>query len=528
MKSIAIIGSGIVGTTLAYHLVRAGHRVHVFENGPEIPYPHTPQFENEVLYANRFSAAARAIPSPLPDGIRGMSQSGDYPGSIDEERSMCVGGQATRWWGITPRLVPASFHPRTLHGYGDDWPITYDELEPYYCLAEGYLAISGSADDNPFAAPRSKPYLLPPFELSYKDRELSAKLKERGLVMHTTPQARARHAHEGRPGCQNFGKCNTCPTGARYSPNYHIGLALGTGLLTLHTGTLVRRIVLQGNRARAILYHPNHGAAAKEHPADIVIVAAGAIESARLLLLSKGPGNHRDGMGNASGLVGRNLGFHHVWRGHMHFKENMMAGRIGPPTMLSHQFIDPPGMREHGGVTVELFDSLSGLHADSVAAQNWRSGADIVAALQPALHCRGLTFNGETKPSPNKYTALSDRKDRFGDPFMHVHYELDEFDHETYGYSQLLSQRFAEAVGAERVQVDPITQYWSAHHHLGTCRMGSSVRDSVVDSYGAVHDAQGVYVCGGSTFVTATSLQPTLTMVALAIRSAERIRKALV
>ena len=527
MKSIAIIGSGIVGTTLAYHFVQAGHAVHLFEAGPETPYPHVPQYEMEVLYSNGFSPPSESIPPKLPEGVRGLSQSGDYHSNIDEERSLCVGGQATRWFGISPRLTPESFRPKTLHGYGDDWPITYGEIEPYYCRAEDYLGVSGSAVDNPFAPPRSKGFPLPPFALGHVDRILAAKLREGGLYVHTTPQARVRTDYDGRPACENFGVCGTCPIGARYSPNHHLQFALQTDLLTLHTRAVVRRIVMQGNRARAILYNPDYGATSIEHPADLIIVAAGGIESARLLLLSRGSGIHRDGIGNASGQLGRNLGFHHVWWGGLVFKEKMMPGRAGPPTMLSQQFANPPGKRNYGGMTVELFDNVDQGLADSVARKQWRNGMRITDALRPGLNRRSLTFNAESIPGPRKYMDLSGPKDRFGDPFAHVCYELDDFDEETYAAARTLAKRFASALDAEADNIARFNQFWSAHHHLGTCRMGDNMRNSVVDSYGMVHDTQGLYVCGGSTFVTASSLQPTLTMVALAIRTADKIMKDL-
>jgi choline dehydrogenase-like flavoprotein len=527
MKSIAIIGSGIVGTTLAYQFVKAGHAVHLFEAGPETPYPHAPQYEREVLYSSPFSASSDRGPSGLPDGVRGLSQSGDYGQSVDEERSICVGGQATRWFGITPRLTPESFRPKTLHGYGDDWPITYHELEPYYCRAEDHLGISGSAADNPFAPPRSKDYPLPPFELGYTDLILAAKLREEGLYIHTTPQARARADYDGRPACENFGVCGTCPIGARYSPNHHLELAGETELLTLHTRAPVRRIIMQGHRARAILYNPDYGPTSVEHPADLIIVAAGGLESARLLLLSGGSGLYPDGIGNASGQLGRNLAFHHVWWGSMILKHKMMPGRAGPPTALSHQFANPPGRRNYGGMTAELFDGYDQSLIEAVGRKRWRSGGDIVEALRPGLNRRNLTFNAETVPGPGKYIDLSGPKDRFGDPFAHLRYELDAFDEETYAMAQTLSKRFAGALDAEAVHLASFKQFWSAHHHLGTCRMGDAARTSVVDSYGMVHETQGLYVCGGSTFVTPAAFQPTLTMVALALRSADKLLEEL-
>ncbi|HWH80822.1 MAG TPA: GMC family oxidoreductase [Burkholderiaceae bacterium] len=492
-----------------------------------MPYPHTPQYEHEVLFSNRFRDLSPFDPARLPGDIKGMSQSGVYTGVVNDERMMCVGGQATRWAGITPRFRPESFRPKSLHGYGQDWPVTYDELEPYYGAAEQYLSISGSASDNPFAAPRSQDFPLPPFDLSYQDRHLAERLKRAGIVTHTTPQARTRHAHDGRPGCQNFGVCETCPLGARYSPNHHLSRAAAGGLLTLHTHALVRRIVVERDRARALVYHPNHGAAAVEHPADIIIVAAGGLESARLLLLSKAGGIHRHGIGNESGQVGRNLGFHHIWWGHMEFKEKTMPGRAGPPTLLSHQFVEPPGLRHHGGVSVELFDSYNRGRTGPLEKRDWRSAADILEAMRPVLNCRSITFNAEVRPSPVKYVELGGESDRFGDPFLHLHYELDDFDHQTYAFAGDIGKRFAGALAAESLDIVPIEQFWSAHHHLGTCRMGTDRRDSVVDSYGAVHETGGLYVCGGGTFVTPTALQPTLTMVALAIRTADCIRKTM-
>lgn len=523
MKRIAIVGSGITATALAYHIVKAGHAVDMFEAGAETPYPHTPQFEREKLYANAFSPPSPPIPPEPPEGVQGLSQSGDYGEDFNRERFICVGGQGTRWFGITPRFVPQTFKPKSLNGYADDWPITYDDIEPYYCRAEAYLGISGDAGDNPFAPWRSQGFPLPPFELTANDQIIAARLREKGLYVHTTPQARVRHFYDGRPGCQNYAACETCPIGARYSPNHHLEIALKTGLLTLHTRAPVRRIVMQGNRARALVYNPDYGTKEVEHPADLIIVAAGGIESARLLLLSADTGAYRNGLGNASGQVGRNFTIHHVFWGRLLFNEKWMPGRAGPPTALSHQFAHPEGQRNYGGITVELFDSLIDAVLRTVAEKQWQSGADMVEAMRPSLTQRNMNFNVETIPSPEKFVDLSGPKDRFGDPFAHVTYKFDAFDHETYGVAKDLSKRFGEALGAEDIKLTRMKDFWSAHHHLGTCRMGHSVHDSVVDSFGQVHDTEGLYVCGGSTFVTATSLQPTLTMTTLAIRTADKI-----
>ena len=526
MKRVAIVGAGITGTTLAWHLVKAGCQVDIFENGPEVPYPHAPQFEAEVLYANQYAPPTPSFPPPLPPDIKNISQAGDYGGDLQQERIMCVGGQATRWFAMTPRIGTEHFRSFSLYGFGRDWPISYEDLEPYYSRAEAHIGVSGQSD-NPFAPRRASPFPLPAFALSYQDRIFAEKLKARGIVTHTTPQARAREDYDGRPGCQNFGECERCPVGARYSPNHHLEMLRDSKLFALHANCLVRRIIVEKGRAIGIAYHPDHGARQIAHHADVVIVAAGAIETARLLLLSKGPGIHSDGLGNASGQVGRNFGMHHVWWNELSFAKPVMPGRAGPPTLLSHQFTLPEKDGGGGGMTVEMFDGVPQGTVLAAGRRQYVSGKASLEALRPFISKRALTVNAETIPSDDKYVALGDKRDRFGDPFAAVTYKLNDFDRATYQRAQRLAGRFGAALGAESLSPGPIEQFWSAHHHLGTCRMGDSLHDSVTDSFGALHETSGVYICGGAAFPTVTPLQPTLTMVALAIRSADRIAEQL-
>ena len=137
-------------------------------------------------------------------------------------------------------------------------------------------------------------------------------------------------------------------------------------------------------------------------------------------------------------------------------------------------------------------------------------------------------MNAETIPGPDKFVDLSGPKDRFGDSFAAITYRLNDFDRETHARINVIAENIAHALGAEDVRMPPVEQFWSGHHHLGTCKMGEGIRDSVVDSFGAVHETAGLYVCGGAAFPTVTPLQPTLTMVALAIRSAHRIAEELI
>jgi len=222
IKSVAIVGSGVAAAAITHLLVKKGYRVTIFEKGLEYPYPHATQFQELIhnLYSNPVYE--------LPTDLNTVTVSGAYTGLFDDERAMVVGGSATHWGAITLRMHPQDFQTRTLFQYGNDWPISYNDIEPYYCRAEALLGVSGTDVDNPYAPRRSKPFPLPPFPLGHADRLFAAKLREKGIVLHTTPQARTRLPYDGRPACANFGTCNVCPIGARYSPNHHLIQAVAT------------------------------------------------------------------------------------------------------------------------------------------------------------------------------------------------------------------------------------------------------------------------------------------------------------
>ena len=351
-STVAIVGSGIVGTTMAYHLANKGFDVEIFEKGPEYPYPHGRQFREKILYLYDNPSYH------LPKDLQHLTLSGDYRPDLNSERVMVVGGSATVWQAITLRMLPQDFKTRTLYGYGEDWPLAYDDLEPYYGKAEALLGVSGTDADNPFAPRRSSPYPLPPFELSYDDAIFAERLRHHGIVLHTTPQARTRAAYEERPGCMNFGTCRVCPIGARYSPNYHLLRAMETGRCRVHTNTSVRRLVVdRAGQARALVYQPNDEATEREHGAKVIIVAAGTLESARLLLLSASE-RHPDGLGNDGGHVGQHLTLHHLWSGNLHYKDHFQPSRFGGYTGRSHQFLDPPNRGKHAGVVINFSSQL--------------------------------------------------------------------------------------------------------------------------------------------------------------------------
>jgi choline dehydrogenase-like flavoprotein len=290
------------------------------------------------------------------------------------------------------------------------------------------------------------------------------------------------------------------------------------GKLTLRVNSSVRRISMdEAGRARALVVRDNASGREEEHAAKIIVVAAGAIESARLLLLSK-DSRHPDGVGNSSGMVGRNLVFHHYYSNVLWYREPIWAGRLGPPTGQSQQFLAPEGRGRHGGVKVDF-------HSWATAANPWErtSGGEILADFERMKRSKQLGLHAESTPSAQKYVALAEVHDRFGDPFARVHYDCSDFDFETHRYSRSIFDKFLRGSGAADGEFteDP-KLFSSGAHHMGTCRMGADPKTSVVDSFGKVHGVANLFVAGGSTFVGGSGgVHPTLTMSALALRTAD-------
>ncbi len=508
---IALVGSGIVATAIAKQLCARGHSVEMYEKGPDIAYPHAPQYERRVLY--RSSDAPSGV-GPDLNHVEGTRR------HLAAERVMGVGGTATRWGAITGRFHPNDFRTRTVHGYGQDWPFGYDELETWYCAAEAMLGVSGSDEDNPFAAPRSAPYPLRAFELGHDGRIMAERLKAAGIVLHTSAQARTRADYDGRPACVNFGVCGTCPIGARYSPNHHIRQLVAAGRCIVHEETSVRRIVVERGRARALLVRSNSSASDEEIGCRAIVIAAGTIETSRLMLLSKGPGQP-DGIGNDRGWVGCDIAFHHIWRGHLDFDEPMMAGQMGPELGQSRQFIDPEGRGRHGGVLVQI---PSVFMEDFHPVKGAWTGRDVVEAQRARTRCEGVYMHAEARPTAGRRVTLGSACDRFGDPFAHVEYPMDgDFDFETHAFARRLFERIRTAVRAKSGALAELEQFVSGHHHMGGCRMATAPDDGVVDPFGRVHGITGLWIAGGSTFPAVGAIHPTLTMVALALRMADRL-----
>ncbi len=216
------------------------------------------------------------------------------------------------------------------------------------------------------------------------------------------------------------------------------------------------------------------------------------------------------------------------------------VGRSGAPTAQSHQFVSPVDRRKHGGVKVD-FQNLpyAGMRRDyagrggvawqegpSPVRTDWRSTADVLRDVGRIAHQAAFAVHAETVPSEQKFVGLSAQVDRFGDSVARVHHQSNEFDAEAHAFATQVGHDFATKSGAAEI-FRPDNEFTNGHHHIGTLRMGARPNDSVVDAHGRVHGYSNLYVAGASTFPSSSSMNPTLTLVALAIRTAEHLHATL-
>jgi glucose dehydrogenase len=395
---VCIIGAGLAGALVAYKLGRAGVRVALLEAGPR--YGPGEGFErmDEAL------AGYDPWESDQPERDRFVSSGEvDYP--LNDLRVKAVGGSTLRWMAYAPRFMESDFEMRTRYGIADDWPIRYSALERYYCEAEEELGVAGETD-NPFASPRSRPFPLPAFPAGYDERILHAAAEQVGLRFHTMPQARTSVAYRGRSPCLTYSVCRACPIRAKYSADIHVELAEATGHVTLFSGAPVIRLESDGAGRVAQAIHVDPDGVEHACRARTFVLAANAVESARLLLLSTSSA-FPSGLANSSGLVGRYFMEHRGQYRYARTNEPLYPFRRGFFTSYSAQFADPPTRDRESGLLVRGHASGAAPpgQAARVIERSGRWGDALHQEIVEAVSAQGgssmqIGTNAEPLPSP--------------------------------------------------------------------------------------------------------------------------------
>ena len=504
-SAVVIIGSGAGGGTLAHELTRRGIKVVLLEAGKRQSLESFSQVPGEA-----FGQLTWLDP---------RTESGDWGGprhspSLPVWHSKTVGGTTVHWTASCPRLQPWELRAKTT--YGDipgaslvDWPISYEELEKYYEIAERRLGVTRRNG-------------VPGLPASNNFKVMYAGAKKLGYKqVHTGHMAINPRPFDGRGFCIQQGFCvQGCKMGAKWSTLYtEIPRAEATGNLDLRIEATATRIEHGADgRVNAVVYRDSGGREQRQS-ARLVSVAGNAIETARLLLLSSSS-KFPHGLANSNDQVGRNY-CHHItgfvwgifdqpvfsWRG------ATLAG------VIEDEVVNEPRRGFAGGYRIELLALDLPTFASVGLSRGW--GRDFASIIENYRNMAGMFINGEDLPrSDNRITLNSSVKDAYGLPVANVHVDEHPNDRRMRKHAQGQMARIYDAVGAKRVIQGPVPP---ATHNMCSARMSADPRDGVANRWGQTHDIKNLFISDGSALSTPGAANPTLTIVALALRQAEYI-----
>ena len=510
---VCIVGAGAAGGIMALELARRGVGVAVLESGPRH------DFGRRREYVRRYLKHENPWQTPLPglDRYTGSGASSDF---LAGKRARGVGGSTLHWEGYTLRLHADDFRMRSLYGIAADWPISYQDLEPYYARAEQALGVAGAADD-PWASPRSTPFPLPVFPFSYSDGLLARACRSLGIALHSLPQARNSIAYGGRSQCRACATCHVCPTGAKASTDLtHIPEAEATGKARVLTEATVLRLELDSSGQVDAAVYAGPDKLEQRVTARVFVVAAGAVETARLLLLSTSRA-FPDGLANRSGMVGKFFMSHPSvdWTGRA--SEKVHPYRIGFSTAMSRQFAIDRDRATRGAFFLEFLNS-AGPTPDEIAVASGRWGDALRQQVREQFGRRlGIRVYCEQLPERVNAVSLNPKvRDYFGNPVPHLHCNIGSYERKALDEAKAVVGKIFAAMGLTDIGSGGLT---FAGHQIGTHRMGTDPHTSVVDVDLRAHDVPNLYLVGSGCFVTASASPPTLTIAALAIRASEHI-----
>ena len=516
-SDVLVVGAGAGGAAAAWRLAGHGLRITCLERGGWTDPEASPSLDAgwEIVRQRRWH--------PNPNVRRGVD---DDP--VDDAESEIkplffngVGGSTVLWSCHLPRMHPSDFRSRSLDGVGDDWPLRYDDLAPYYDLNETMMGVAGLRGHPAYpacAAPRQ-----PPVGLAPGARRIAQALNRLGWSWWPAEIAiNTGAAGAARGTCNHCGPCELhCPRRAKASTDltyWPAALARGVRLVTRAHVTEI--LTAPDGRAAGAVWRDADGRS-RRHLAPIVVLAANGIGTPRLALLS-------GGLADRSGLVGRRLMLHPLARVTGVFDAPTGGHRgIAAGGLVSHAFYETDRARGFArGVKLQALGTpgpaLTALGALGRRVP-WGRGhhADFARLFD---HAYSLSVCSDDMPDLANRVTLSDRlTGADGLPAAKMRYRIPAQARKALDFGRDRAREALREAGARAlVEMENVPD--AGFHLMGTMRMGTDPETSVVDPWGEAHDVPGLFVADGSSFVTAAAVNPTNTLQALALRAADRIR----
>jgi len=536
---VLVIGSGAGGGAAANVLCANGLKVLVLEAGPNyfLGLDDGSQTPSTLFANDEIKLAARNFIAPDPiveprTWRTDESQTRTYVGDV-QGLPKTVGGGAAHADLKMPRFLPTDFQLGTL--LGDipgasfaDWPVGYAALEPFYAYAEKIIGVQGKAGAYPQEGPRSTDFPMPPGLAAYFSQRVAAGLTSLGYTPFPYPSAINSQPYDGRPACADCGFCSgfPCPSGAKGSPPVTtLRRALLGGNCLVLPGTRATRLVMNGNSVAGVEAIGPSGQT-QMFTADRYVLAASPIEDARLLFLSD-PGG--PGVGNFSGLVGRNLTFHLQTEAIGVFEERLHGHRSRAVDTGFADFRGVPGdaTRPLGGIVEISAGEGPVAEAAFYARVFGMLGFDGPRFKRLMRQSPGrdravvLVLQAEDAPQPTNRVDLDpDVRDLDGLPVARVTYANHKFELDARDFYSPKLLEILGASGARWAAIAPFDTIPGSAHIMGTLRFGNDPATSVCDAGGRFHDVGNLYAADGALFPTSSGFNPTMTIMALATRVA--------
>jgi len=526
-----VIGSGAAGGVMAKELASAGFSVVVLEQGPWLKEK---DFSHDEIKYSFLTGSLTNDTAVQPNTFREKeSEKAKLLRAVEYGRQ--IGGGTVHFTANYWRFHESDFQERSL--FGDvagtgfaDWPVSYADLEPWYTKAEYEMGISGLGGANPFEGPRSKPYPLPPMPVKSSGVLFDRAAKKLGLHSYPAPVAVLSQPYQGRGACTHCGFCEAfgCEMRAKSSTLVTlIPAAVKTGKCEVRPDSYVRRISLDSRgRAKGAIYFDANKREVFQR-ARAVVLCANGVESPRLLLMSKSR-EFPNGLANSSGLVGKYLMWDNGGFASGVFDHPLNEHKSIQVTRVLHDFYraDPKRGFYGGGGIDARFDyypasfALGGLPTE---APGW--GGEYKRMLREYF-TRTMSTLSHSTSLPQESNSISldpEVRDKWGLPATRVTFQHHPDDMRTIRWLLDKQREILEVAGAKRVWAAPADTFWPTRHLMGTCRMGTDARRSVVNAFSQTHDVSNLVVVDGSNFVTSARQQPTATIQALAYRAADQL-----
>ncbi len=553
---VCIIGSGAGGGMAANVLTEAGAEVVMLEAGPMwdtrrdsrmMAWPHHSPRRGAATPERQFGEFIASLGGWTLDGEPYTTHANDQ---FFWFRSRMLGGRTNHWGRISLRYGPDDFRRQSLDGLGDDWPIAYDDLKPYYDKVDTLVGIFGSKEGLPNEpdglfqpAPRPRCYELLIKQAADRLKITCIPIR---LSILTEPL-------NGRPACHYCGQCGRgCASHANFSsPSVLLPPALATGRLTLVTDAMAREVTVdESGLANGVAYVDKTSGRENHVRARIVVLAASACESARLLLNSKSS-RFPQGLANSSGVVGRYLtdstgtnlsGFiPKMMTSVPHNEDGASGSHLYMPWWLDNKALDFPRgyhIELGGGRRMPGFGVMGNIHryvgTDS-SGQRIQGGGYGKQLKDDYRRFYGATVGfsgrGEMIPNPDSYCELDPTVvDRWGIPVLRFHFKWSDHELKQVRHMHQTFRAIIEEMGGTPLAPMPTAETGYGIepggriiHEIGVTRMGNNPSRSVVSQWCQAHDVKNLFVADGGPFVSQPDKNPTWTILALAMRTSERI-----